>query len=369
MYVNAKRIEVSVATPLTDNDEICFGSKVPNNELKYRFFSRDGKALLERSTESFVERCLSPQCSKQPDTAGAKSCAVSDDRECTPPLVRTHEDVVRERPLARKKLKLDPSGVSVNPAFSTILSPTPPLPSSANFQTSKSSTSITIPSTVLSPTCPLPSINLPLSSETPKFTASSTETMQFHLDSTNPPIISSQSSQEFTHHSTISQSTATTSEPQVSSYQVVPSTLVTTQTSSSQGATKLTPLLVSASTLERHSQDGNVPIKSSVCRFGEAPTAKTTPGVPLVACDVNPSPALSTFSTKSTDREVEDLFDDIVSNSDDRLLDEAIFGESSTQPVSTALPMDGATIQVLAVQEQMQQEKQKLLSSIEALKR
>ena len=85
--------------------------------------------------------------------------------------------------------------------------------------------------------------------------------------------------------------------------------------------------------------------------------------------DLKPSPLLS---NKCTDKEVDDLFDDIISKTNIKLLDEAIFGESSSSKTSSSLldkpTMDGATIQVMAAQDQMEGEKHELLSSIEALK-
>ena len=94
-----------------------------------------------------------------------------------------------------------------------------------------------------------------------------------------------------------------------------------------------------------------------------------SPSLPVSS--IKPSPALSVASTKSTDVEVDDLFDEIISNSDDKMLDEAIFGKDSTGnllPFLDKQVMDGATIQVMAAQNSMEQEKHKLLSSIEALK-
>lgn len=96
-------------------------------------------------------------------------------------------------------------------------------------------------------------------------------------------------------------------------------------------------------------------------------TKLTTSPLPIPS-SVKPSPALSIASTQSTDLDIDDLFTDI-SYSNDKLLEEAMFGGSSSS--SNTLPvanLDGATIQVMAVQDQMQQEKHKLLSSIEALK-
>ena len=94
-----------------------------------------------------------------------------------------------------------------------------------------------------------------------------------------------------------------------------------------------------------------------------------------VSSSVKPSPALSAASTKTV--EVDDLFDDIISQSGETLLDEAIFSDTSranTNAITTTTPdlgrghMDGATIQVMAAQEKAEEEKHKLLSSIEALK-
>lgn len=86
---------------------------------------------------------------------------------------------------------------------------------------------------------------------------------------------------------------------------------------------------------------------------------------------VKPSPAISVASTKSV--EVDDLFDDLVSTSGERLLDEAIFSDGTAhsdmnRPTAAQGRMDGATMQVLAAQEKMEEEKHKLLCSIQALK-
>ncbi len=350
MYVNTKRIEACVAIPLTDSDKICFGSAVPNNELKYRFFLRGGKAFLERTTDSF-SGVVSPQHHSKPDSRGVKNCVDSRDPECTPPLVKTRRDVVKERPSVKKRLKLDPSiasdsDSSITPTLTTIVPPIATLP----------------------PTPPLPSLSPSASAAKPPLV---------DLESIFSPATSSQSSQVFSQvfspHSDkiVSTINMAASVPQ---FQVVPSTQSTQGPALSSvlepiqamSFSGVSPLQASTSMAN---QDSNISKLGS--QLGEVPATRTTPSVALVACGVNPSPALSTFSTKSTDKEVEDLFDDIVSNSDERLLEEAIFGESSTtnpQPASTTLPMDGATIQVLAVQDQMQQEKLKLLSSIEALK-
>lgn len=298
-----------MATPLADSDEICFGCKVPENELKYKFVLRDDRALLERSAESFTGTCVSHQQSK-PDEADSESCV---DSEGTPPLIKMNRAVPKKKPPARKKLKLD---------------------------SSRSTTTVTPPA-----------------SPGPSFT-SSTGPFQ-------PPITSSQSSEVFTPQVVQPDNTVTASEAQIPTLSSQWTSETTTQDAPCQG----TPALTSTAGPDLHDSS----VSKLDKRLLKVPiTAKSTPSVPLAASGVSPSPALSTFSTKSTDKEVEDLFDEIVSDSDDRLLDEVIFGGSSTptnpQQVSTAIPMDGATIQVLAVQDQMQQERQKLLSSIEALK-
>ena len=285
VYLNSKRIAIQVTTPLSDGDELCFGCKVSENELKYKFVLKDSRALLERSAESLGAH----QQSKKPDEADSKSCL---DIKCTPPLVRTKRIMPKKKPPARKRLKLESSTSSTSSAHSSAL----------------------LATTVTPPLSP----------------------------STSP------------------------TQP---SYQSAKSLIISPQSSAVQqvvSASEATLSSQSISTAGPELQDNNASKLDS--RLLVPTTAKTTPSMPLAASCVSPSPALSTFSTKSTDKEVEDLFDD-VSNSDDRLLDEAIFGgNSQTQQVSSAIPMDGATIQVLAVQDQMQQERQKLLSSIEALK-
>ena len=96
--------------------------------------------------------------------------------------------------------------------------------------------------------------------------------------------------------------------------------------------------------------------------------------VPAIASlpDSKSSPTVFCSSTESN--EVDNLFDSIVCNSDNWMVDDAIFGGGKSTELSQVGPvhddkstMDGATIQVLLAKDEMEQEKFQLLSSIKAL--
>ena len=122
------------------------------------------------------------------------------------------------------------------------------------------------------------------------------------------------------------------------------------------------PVLPQATAGSSHVEASNLPATS-----GNAVLVQSSPLLVPVSATVKPSPALSAAS-KSTEVELDDLFDEL-SNSNGAMLDEAMFGATSSP---NALPgpthLDGATIQVMAVQDQMEQERLKLMSNIEALK-
>ena len=110
-----------------------------------------------------------------------------------------------------------------------------------------------------------------------------------------------------------------------------------------------------------------MPSPAKHTRAVASPDVKALPKV-SGSGSAKPSPALSVASTKSV--EVDDLFDDFDPTSAERLVEEAIFSDGNVDvatPVSRGT-MDGATIQVLAAQEKMEEEKHKLLSTIEALR-
>lgn len=123
------------------------------------------------------------------------------------------------------------------------------------------------------------------------------------------------------------------------------------------------PVLPQTTAGSSHTEASDMPVAS-----GSAVVQSSPLFVP-VSATVKPSPALSAAS-RSTEVELDDLFEEL-SNSNDAMLDEAMFGATSSPnalpgPVHSAL--DGATIQVMAVQGQMEQERLKLMSNIEALK-
>lgn len=102
-------------------------------------------------------------------------------------------------------------------------------------------------------------------------------------------------------------------------------------------------------------------------------TPKSTPVVSFVSSS-KPSPALSVTSTKSATSDIDELFggEEIESTA---VMDEAIFGEASghgsfsrNKAFEGRRWMDATTLQIQLAKEEMDKEKHKLLSSIEALR-
>ena len=192
MHINNRRIVSGEATPLADSDEVCFGLKVPNNELKYRFFMRGGVASLERSTESFA--CKSPPCHMCPPTtptsspAGGTRLICNGGSQSAPPAVQKSKRTIEEsQPLAKKRLKLLSSGEACDPlasSFTPTRSPNQPSLLSASQPSNK--TFISQSKVVLFPQMPDSSTGTPLQSISSSVKASQPVQVFIPHDSTLP---------------------------------------------------------------------------------------------------------------------------------------------------------------------------------------
>ena len=413
MYVNKRRIKAEEAVTLRNKDSICFGCNVPNNELLYTFQLNEGKALLKRACE--VKNILSPS---KPGSS------------ITPPLAKPAKvsHIQRQQQLpARKRLKLD-SNFKIN-----TLDPTPPLPGASSAPPSAnvvspgvSSSQPATESQVKKHACNSPiktssvkaqtgpsSLILPVESSLPTEPHSTVVSSQLtckpspepssttsavepddllddilsksddtildslRSDSSSSPVkrchspesTTPNASQDFIAGAPLLGADSL-SPLNVSSPQVVPS--------QSTSLLLSPPCVVPSSSAGHHqvtSQNSPVALPSADS-LPSPLVVRSKHTKPLeVSSSVKPSPALSAASTKTV--EVDDLFDDIISQSGETLLDEAIFSDTSranTNAITTTTPdlgrghMDGATIQVMAAQEKAEEEKHKLLSSIEALK-
>lgn len=291
VYIDGKTIRIKplTPTPLQTGCEICFGTIIPHNELKYRFLQTDnGSHVLLRIGADPPQDVKvidnTPSVSSGDGTSPVTKNAtptppLESSRDRTPPLDRQVTPPLTDEtpPLKVKKPRLDVESPSVT------CSKPASLPHSTNVQE---------PTTGLS-------VGAPSSGEVTVASRDSPLTPQ--PDSDFPPSTS-----------------GTTIHP---------------TTSGSQSNT-------SASTTSK-----------SACK---------------------PSPSLSLTSPASviddlfSDTAVEKMFDDIVSD--------AIFGEggnsSTDKTVISGCPphMDGTSIQIQAAKDELQREKQKLLSNIEALK-
>ena len=118
MYVNKRRIKAGETTVLKEQDEICFGSRVSRNELKYIFSLKDGKAALEKIADSLLHNS-----SKENDNKTIPLCrgSVKRGKSITPPLIKRQKT---DTQLSSSK-KLDFSNIQPSSDHSTTKTPPP----------------------------------------------------------------------------------------------------------------------------------------------------------------------------------------------------------------------------------------------------
>ncbi len=373
MYVNAFRIQAGRATQLNDNDEICFGRNVLNNELKYNFFLRDGKASLERSTESFTGTRLtrlSPPGHASTASPVRKCVGSSGVSESAPPGARTpRRAMLMQQSSARKRLKLNPGGeassyssMNLSTPVTASLSPTC-LSSRFSSQLRSSPTHPPMSSSYLSCQSPmkssptgLPVISSPSASQSPlnfgnlHYSAHVNASLSIPFSS---PVRYSQPTQVLTppRHCNLKPQVQPTSP---SSAPIATSTDRDTNDSFDDLASKLdgrlldgtstvktlppsTPAVPSCSSTDQEVEDlFDEIVASSQDRVFDGTSAVEIP--PTVS-----TPAVPTCS--STDQEVEDLFDEIVASSRDRVLDGASAVETPPTVSTPAVPTHGSTDQ------------------------
>ena len=278
-FVNRRKIRASEPMVLREGDEICFGSDLPKNEMKYTFTLNSGSAVLNRREDGSSDTTIatSSRVQTDPDSNDAKAEGRSS------PLLPRRSPRFAKHPQSRKKLRLK---------------------------------CITLKKPVIGPIT------------TTNSSSGNSRTNRF-------------SSPEEVIHSVLPNKF-------LSAHQL-PTSL--SDKSSSQPSTGHSPSLTCPRIL-----------LSDV-------TVEATPPRPPEA-----SPAASSHSP-SRNTEVDSLFDSIVSKSDSFMLDEAIFGCSSSTKLAQAIParaddkpaMDGATMQVMLAKKEREKERHQLLSSIKAL--
>ena len=320
MYLNTLRIQAGHPTPLNDNDEICFGRNVANNELKYKLFLRDGKASLERSTESFTGAYLSPRRTPASPPGVWRRVGSSGGSESTPPTARTpRRATAMQQCSARKRLKLT--------QICEASDPTTPMASS-----SLSPTHLSMPSSSL------PSYQSPAKSCKALFTN--------HPHSS--PIRSSQPTQVFNPHS--SHGVTPHFSPNHMKSQVLPTLRVVSSPSRLPGPSQgklLSPWATPVSPTKSIDEELDDLLQDIVSNSDTSlldGAVKTVPHKPIVPCGGIPS---TTSSTTAADKDVDDLFEDIIFHSDSRLLDEV--SAVNTTPVSTPVAPTVSTPAIPAV--------------------
>ena len=302
VYVDGKtKIKPLTPTPLQTGCEICFGTIIPRNELKYSFLQTDsGSHLL-----------LRVGAKPPPDVKVINTPSLSTE-DVTSPAV---EDVTLQ--LATDTIPR----VGTPPLNREVTSPwvndeTPPLVKRPRLK-------------VESPCGPVAPRSLYLKLASPPYT---TDVQEY---TTNPLSMAATSSSEAAN---IHVTTANTDPP-----------LTPQPDSDMPFSTPETPIYLPTSASQ-----------FNLCTPSTSKAAyNPSPSVPLT------SPA-SVIDDLFSDTGVEKRFDDIVSD--------AIFGEEgdgSPQSVvgsGSGGHVDGTSIQIQAAREEMEREKQKLLSNIEALK-
>ena len=387
VYINGKtKIKPSTPVALEVGTEICFGTLIPQNELKYTFLklSNGSHVLLRVGAKPLMVDGGDP-ASVSHDTSDNKEVALdrestplSSERDVTPPSTTSDSSMQHNLTPPSQHTATPPANITPPlPTPTTVChSLTPPLPTPATVCHSLTP-SLPSPNT-LCHNDPPPLTDSPDTvdhTDNPSLEMQEPEAKKARLevdDSTDQAVVCSS-------HSQID-SNAHTNEQKQCADEATPAPLNEggeSQTNSEASRPPLT-LRTDPGTLASSSNTDKTveSIPQPSCSASNARRRSTTPISVTPASQHKPTPGLS-----STTIIIDELFSDgAMDKCFDEIVSEAMFGEEPL-PSQSSMPasggdqgdgsrghVDGTSIQIQAVKDEMEKEKLKLLSNIEALK-